>query len=969
MFAQSMPLGAHMYSRGCGESYCALLFWSCFGAAGKWVVVLRLSFFQLFLSLLASCVVSVTPCDAQQYIDYIELRVLGEAPGPDVPLYDLIVEAYDSASGDFIGSTSTYSDGWATIYPYGQFSDLSDITLKFLTTQSSTCSNCNLFVETQTTVSLDTTSPDFYYDSASFSLNLTPGGSGNPPYVLARNTHFFVVKVTDGPGSPIEDVYVNACDWQNSYQCISGQTNSDGEAFLPRDPNDTSTWTIDIWGEGISGDIKDVQADPTKQLQNVLFNVQTADASLTVNLVDGNNQPWSFPAGACWGEVSCYRLGQSGFSAYETLATGDTSVTLPVIGGIYECSIYGNTNSCENTEYAEIAGSLVTVNVSPQESKTVSIQIQEKTAQINVQILDDETGELVTGDFDISMWTLPDSSVNDWNWTTTSDGTATLDAIDGVSYQLSVWFLGGTTDTADRKLTRQARINGTEFIHSNELYEVTAIEGTAQDVIVRLKKPDATLTVQLNRPDGTPVQSGYADLWCPGQAHDFEDELPGGAAADEEEDQDFFIGAPIVNGSAILNVIADRTCFLSAFPDWDPNADPEVQYLPPQSKEIRLEEGEARTETLIVAVPNYTITVDVTVLDEDGNEVSQDDLSSLFCFAHNSQGQHSFVDVLYEQKNTLVFFIKNKKKPLPIKVGCNADDYDPDSYDSESGAHFYFGEIIHTPTKKTSSGQVALTIQEGGEFLPEEQFTFDADKSKDVQFAGGKFDMTIPSGAFCSSGNAALSIESARNTTQDDDAELLSAFDISPVCDGESISNTEKPVTLCWPIDETGLPAGATTDNIYAASYNSDTGKWTKDGSGEYNAETGEFCASVSHFSKWAALISTVQSLMALELDDVKLRVNRNASLDTRGRKKVKMTWDEPEGADATTEYTVRYRVMSKKKNCTAENLTKSKSVIGKTKTKIKAKKYSKKGKNNGICAVTSVSGGNTTEPKFKRIK
>ncbi|MCB0330843.1 MAG: hypothetical protein KDD70_14320, partial [Bdellovibrionales bacterium] len=310
--------------------------------------------------------------------------------------------------------------------------------------------------------------------------------------------------------------------------------------------------------------------------------------------------------------------------------------------------------------------------------------------------------------------------------------------------------------------------------------------------------------------------------------------------------------------------------------------------------------------------PNYTLTVSLSAIDDEGDEIDTDDFGFKSCFAYNARGEHSYSQEASGSAISLPLYVLKKKKSEPWIVGCFAVE-STDGDDSRK----YFGEVQYDTEKRKTSGTLNLTIQDSGIAYGEVSESVTVDDSNTLSFPDGQTTLDIPANALGDSGDATVAIKSATGFRSDINSFPLTTWSITPTLDDETISEPDDEGEICIKIDEEALSAmGLTADTVKIARYDDTEQRWVNSATAIVGEVGNRYaCGTVDHYSTFGTILDVAKQLQATVPTDFKLKARSQNSK----KAKCVASWTAPQSdfADALT-YVLRYKKAKSKKQCDA---------------------------------------------------
>lgn len=653
------------------------------------------------------------------------------------------------------------------------------------------------------------------------------------------------------------------------------------------------------WIEGYSSSRTESFAVSAGESRTAQIKVFSPDAVIKINLLSSaGGAPFEVPADS-FGGVSCQDESAGRFFD-GPLNPGDSSVMLQVVAGSYECWI-------RIEKYGAVATS---VTVSDGQTAEVSSIIYTKDAQILLRMVDSTSGAVISGvaaEFfaHTSKGRQGTSQVDDFAFVHTTEGQASLDVIGGQTYEAGLFL---RQDESRENAAGMRVLSGQSYLVPNNLVKVLASSDEVKTVDFLLTPATSSVKVVLLDANGERVAHGWADAFSGGDFMDGPPEthklssVKAQSAAKSDEEEHIRTGAQLIDGEAMLYLLAGREFTIRAVAD--DMFDAGARYLPPPAVTLTLNAGETRTVTMQLKEANYTLTIETSIEGSAGE--SADSLRLLECFGDNSDEQRSFVEVLSGTTATLLLAVDGSSSSW--HVGCHAVVDNGEEYRS------YNAETNYQPADGSNNGSIALVLKAKASYYSKQPYPFDTERGKVTTLPDSETKIEIPAKAMGDSGSAVMTAGSATGFPYQEREYPLLAFDISFTVDDEKVSQTDMPVKITFPVDIEQLEElGVDPEELWVASFDDSTKTWKPDATSIYDPETQTLSASVSHFSIWGVLIDLANSLKS------KIPINLKAKKKKKRKKKkrtVILSWQEPEGLSSDPIYEIELiRIKKKRKN------------------------------------------------------
>lgn len=792
------------------------------------------------------------------------------APDGTTPVEGMAVQLFQD--GSQVNYATTDSAG---LFTFSYVSDGS-YQVTFAPSYSYDCSSCALYQEISESVSID-----------SQENTVTEQDLGD--YTMEAADRYVTITVVDENEAPVEGIYVSA--WGNDSSWAYGPTDANGQyAFAwdsdiisfgvyPTDGGYTSTYQYDVAVED-SGETA------------ITAEVQTTDATIAVNLQDENGDTYTLTESE-YASVYCISTGgddsstaggdgsaaSSSHSQYfnGSILGGSSSTTIGVVAGTYNCGAwvygYGVRTSGE-------------ITVESEATETLTVTLLEYDSVINFQYVD-ENGDPITDITSLSVYGSSTSDADgndfygDYIWAQGEDGAATLQALDGVTYEIGGWFdsnsgSGGHGDGEDEGEYSESGVyitsEGTNYIQSYHTTTVTADADEEQNVEVVLQEADATLEVTVLDADGNP--SPYS--WVSASEGSFASE---GVEGDGNDWSNFVGGSADENGVATLYVVSgvDYTVYA-----WTANAFNST-VLPPPHQVVRVASGE--TESITMQEQTVDWTLNITATDD-----SETEFDYTYCYGYSpALGTQNFAD-LTGGTGTMGLV-----RGGDWYIGCMG-------YADET---FYRStDTIYTPgDEQGGSGELSVTLSSAGDYFSATSYTASATSATTFTLPDGVSTLTIPANAVADSGNYTLTVETATGYSVDDKNFPIAAFEFTIVDDsGTEITEFSSNLTLSLAYDEAALADwGIDEDSLTGGAYG-ENNDWQSPVSVTVDTENNLVVITLNHFSPYAILgdrgVAADEAPTKPRALEAK-RIRRHRAL---------LDWRKPAGDTSVTSYRVQLR-------------------------------------------------------------
>ncbi len=202
--------------------------------------------------------------------------------------------------------------------------------------------------------------------------------------------------------------------------------------------------------------------------------LQRLDSTITINL-KSSGAPLSVPTGTYYASLSCYSIDSGAHYYGQQLNVGDSSVTVNVVSGKYQCSIYGITNYYPSAP--------INVTAPAEGSVSGDLDFYTTDAQITVRLRSSNTDYIIeSGGY---AYVYCSSSIG-YFWGSITEGLSSVDiaVVGGSSSPISYSCSGWIANTASIGTT----------------VSVSSAENKTADIDIRTRS--ASVTVQFRDQDG-----------------------------------------------------------------------------------------------------------------------------------------------------------------------------------------------------------------------------------------------------------------------------------------------------------------------------------------------------------------------------------------------------------------------------------------------------------------------------------
>jgi len=826
------------------------------------------------------------------FLDYIEGNVYYPPGTP--PVEFLSVELFDTNS-DLVGWGITDSVGYFQVYsinPTLAYIPEGPYLLKFDTWGSDDMANNGFYERHLIMDNFDSSHPGYTLSSFTY-IFLSP-------ITLTAATRYFKVRVTEaGPpsdvneraaGDPVPNYELSAFTLGDPNYWLDTKTDINGEALIYVHPGVDYNYSIDGFLEGYS--VEFINQIPDPGLGQTLINLQTVpgDTPITFNLKDNTGANFVVPVND-FGFVGCETFTPSN----KRLRFGgdleylDTSTTFNVVGGMYRC-------------YMDMVGfgtTPIQFNVQPGISQSFDVTVLPVDASVTINVLDKTTGAKITGTcFEtvaFAIGSTTGSEVDHFDWDESDTGEMTLQVIDGIEYETFLSpCLGDSAfgPQPDENLQRMIAAGTTgQYVIPGALMSFVADKNSPVTIDYFLESANAMLTVTLVDDQGNAINQGWVEA-----AEEFD------YSAGPPPEDFRWTGAPLMNGQAVLNLVAGVKYLIRAFPQPGPAG----ILLPPRPVEITLAENDSQQLQLQALKPNHQVGIDLSfpVSDASGTRAVAQNFVS--CFGHTFDGREVFNEVNPGDPTGLLLQVEGPDDYWTI--GCHVGG------EENGDLRQFHGEAVYLPAAGTATGRVEIQMFDIGRYYDESCSSFTLDQSEKITLADGQTLLEIPANAFGDAGSGEVCSASGRGISFSDIAFPTSSFDIVVTVNDEEVTQPERPVNIWFAIDEDRLAElNATVGDLSVGSFNEDANTWRLDGSFTIRELDGVqyLVVPVTHFTIWGTLVNLSKALKSQF--PTNLKVKRAKKKAGAKKQKVTFSWTAPSGADENQPYELEYVKLSKK--------------------------------------------------------
>lgn len=742
---------------------------------------------------------------------------------------------------------------------YYTITDGASYELQLRPSQAYDCSSCSL-LENQD-IPFTASAADAEYDEGTGLYTQTLD-----TVTLTTATRYVTVTVVDQDGLPAAGLSVSG--WTADGSWAYGTTDVNGQYQFAVLEDSTATWALGAYpvdGGYTSAYEYDVEIEPTGETA-VTLEVVRADATIAIDILDGDGNPFTLSEGE-YASISCYDTATYLNYFYQSLTVGESSVELGVVGGMdYQCSIWIDGYGSSST----------TVTAVTDETVDATLQLLNRDAQVTFQYVDEEGNVLDDVDsFSVYAFSTKDAegheNYTDYSYENGADGEATLNVVDGYTYQVS----GYIYESGHGLMV----LSGTTYISNYEMNEVVADAANPQTVRVALQAADATLNVSVLNANGEPAQYAYVHA-----VEEISEEGVWGAYIGETTDD---------NGEASMGVASGTEYTLYVY-TMDSYID---GVLPPPVQHVTLNSGETKEVTMQSIQADHTLTVTTEVSEpskaSDGTSDDGTGATGVFdyayCYAYSPDlGSYTYTDLSADTGSM------DLVSGYQWWIGCM----------SYQGADFYrSSDTAYTPNHGEDVGALTIQMSSAGAYYPETSYSFSATSASTITLPDGLSTLTIPANAIDDAGNVTLIVQTGTGYVVNDDNFPLTVYEFTAIdSDGNTVTEFASNLTLNLSYDESLLTEyGMTEADLIGASYNEGSKQWEAPVATSIDTENNFLVITLSHFSLYGGVGDR-------GLSSVSAVPNKPKTLKAT---KIKLTsavlgWKKPSGT--VTKYKVQLR-------------------------------------------------------------
>ncbi len=730
--------------------------------------------------------------------------------------------------------------------------------------QAYDCASCGLLESQDVTFTASAAEAELDESSGFYTQSLDT-------VTLAQATRYVTVTVVDQDGVPAEGLYVSG--WTDDGSWAYGTTDENGQYQFAVHADSTATWALGAYpmdGGYTSAYEYDVEIAETGETA-VTIEVVRADATIAFDILDGDGNPFSLSDGE-YGSISCYDTETYLNYFYSSLTVGESSVELGVVGGVdYHCSTWIDGYGSSST----------TVTAVTDETVNATIQLLNRDAQVTFQYVNEEGTVLDDVDsFSVYAFSTKDAEGNenysDYAYENGADGQATLDLVDGYTYQVS----GYIYDSGSGLMV----LSGTTYISSYEMNEIVADAANPQTVQTTLQAADATLNVSVLQADGEPAQ--YAYVYA---VEESTEEGVWGAYIGESSD---------MNGDASMGVASATNYTVYAYTmDSYMNG-----VLPPPAQHVTLSSGETEELTMQSVQADHALTITTEITEPAQSDDGTDDgtghtgvFDYAYCYAYSpSLGSYNYTDLSGDTG------AMDLVSGYEWWIGCmsyQADDF------------YRSNDVSYTPSASEDTGALTISMNSAGTYYPETSYSFSATSASTITLPDGVSTLTIPANAIDDAGNVTLIVQTGTGYIVNDDNFPLTVYEFTAIdSDGNEVTEFSSNLTLNLWYDENALADyGMVEADLVGSAYDEVNKQWEAPVSTSLDTENNILTITLSHFSLYGGLgdrgLSSTASVpnkpSTLKATKVKL-------------KSAVLSWKKPSGS--ITKYKVQLRKQGVKK-------------------------------------------------------
>lgn len=770
------------------------------------------------------------------------------------PLANVQTGLYDS-SDTYVDATSSNSLGYVNYYEKAE----GTYTVEVRPGQNSDCSGCSLYVDEDIAITASTSSPGY---------NAETGFQTLDTLTLTQASRYVTVTITETSAANVAEVVavgdvvsgVSVSAWNEANDSWKfGTTDSSGEFSFAVDEADDSDWNVYVYSnDGLYTQASSYQfAVATTGETSITLEVIPTNATIEISLQDANGNSFSIPTGA-YGSISCY---DSNYTYYfsDSLAEGETSSSVRVLGD--------NTYFC-NAWLDGYGSSANSVTVAVGGSESMSLKLFERSESVTVTFKNADTNALIT-DFNPQVYAFSSTDANgdsfsDYSYTTFSEGTATLDLVDGVTYDLNWW---DATESSS---------------YVNTYQPISFVAGETTTATLEAYKSDATVKVTVLDADGNAT-----DSWVSAYEQTTDANVWGLSSSSQTNSK----------GKASLGVVGGKTYTVSAYPT---NADIS-EVLAPANQEVTIESGETKSISMQSVTVDFQLGLEVTTSDDV-------ELDYSYCYAYSpSFGYQSYSDDVVGNPSAKLGLVAGKT----WYIGCMgfADNKFYRSSDQK-----------YKPSLSAVDDTLEISMSEEGDYYETTTYSWDGSTSFETVLPDGISTISLPAGAIDSSGTVTLTVGTGLGYAVNDNAYPFQVFDFTAYdSSGNQITDLNANVKLRLAYDPDALPEGLTEDDIKGGSYNDDTKSWDAPVSVDVNKSENVIEITLNHFSNYGALGN--RGLRIITPKKPRKAVTRHVT-----KYNARLTWKKPKNS-TIKKYIVQLRERGERDTETWQSFKKSKKI------------------------------------------
>lgn len=681
-------------------------------------------------------------------------------------------------------------------------------------------------------------------------------GNTNQDYTLSTKTSSLEVTAVDQDGSPVEGVYVNA--WQQD-ESVNSTTDANGQAVLWFQSNveyEVYPWAEEYIYDGDSNKVS-IKANTTEELEIVL---QRPDASISVNVVDSDGD---VPENS-YGYVSCFDDSQKYYGASVSNGVATVSVLVDDESGEFsgECQLW---MSDETLGAAEAQ----TVTVVDGETQSIQFILVPRNAEVAVYVKDLD-GKLVKNASHawVNVW---NAKVSSWQGKELdASGKTTVRVVPG-TYVGGVWFEQGDYIPLWNKNNGSVKVE----------------EDGSGKLVLTVVKASATLTGEVTDPDGDAVSHGwvYCSNW---EEVTVQGDFDGGQVLDS--------GAEVTNGTFSMPIVGGHAyrCNVGL-----PSEFVDQGWLSPEDQSITVAKDGSVSDNLSFEFTEADSKIKGSVSQPSNQgtvEATKKSSTPIWCWAWGENGGHSYTDA------TDGSFTLNIQSGDTWHYGCDSQDGETWLTTNE--------KTVDATEAGTFSTDLQLTSFDAWVVYSPMTTTFEASENTVINLEDGTV-LTIPANAITSSGQITVTATPESSIVHTSDEMLGVPWNFEAFVDGELVETFNSEVTIEIPYTKKTLNEfGVDEDALLSKYYDETSGTWKTTENVTQNKKQNTITTTTDHFTEYGVTFNSKLS------SALRPKTPKELSVGERTAHSVQLSWEKA-GKKKVNKYVVQVRERNdgKKKN------------------------------------------------------